>query len=186
MINRSSTRKINYFRSIKSKIMVKVGLLSDTHGFWDDKYALYFNECDEIWHAGDIGSAELAERLAALRPLRAVYGNIDGQPIRLQYGKVVQFKVEEVEVVMTHIGGYPGHYNPEIRPLLYAVRPQLFIAGHSHILKAQFDRSLHCLHLNPGAAGISGFHQVRTLMRFVIEGKEIKDLEVIELGNRHC
>ena len=87
---------------------------------------------------------------------------------------------------MTHIGGYPGRYNPEIRPLLYAVRPQLFIAGHSHILKAQFDRSLHCLHLNPGAAGISGFHQVRTLMRFVIEGKEIKDLEVIELGNRHC
>ena len=103
--------------------MVKVGLLSDTHGFWDDKYALYFNECDEIWHAGDIGSAELAERLAALKPLRAVYGNIDGQPIRLQYGKVAQFKVEEVEVVMTHIGGYPGRYNPEIRPLLYAVRP---------------------------------------------------------------
>ena len=166
--------------------MVKVGLLSDTHGFWDDKYALYFNECDEIWHAGDIGSPELAERLAALKPLRAVYGNIDGQPIRLQYGKVAQFKVEEVEVVMTHIGGYPGRYNPEIRPLLYAVRPQLFIAGHSHILKAQFDRSLHCLHLNPGAAGISGFHQVRTLMRFVIEGKEVKDLEVIELGNRHC
>ena len=166
--------------------MVKVGLLSDTHGFWDDKYAHYFNECDEIWHAGDIGSVELATRLAALKPFRAVYGNIDGQPIRIQYGKVAQFQVEEVEVVMTHIGGYPGRYNPEIRPTLYAVRPQLFIAGHSHILKVQFDRSLNCLHLNPGAAGISGFHQVRTLLRFAIDGKQIKDLEVIELGNRHC
>ena len=166
--------------------MVKVGLLSDTHGFWDDKYAHYFNECDEIWHAGDIGSVELATRLAAQKPFRAVYGNIDGQPIRIQYGKVAQFKVEEVEVVMTHIGGYPGRYNPEIRPTLYAVRPQLFIAGHSHILKVQFDRSLNCLHLNPGAAGISGFHQVRTLLRFAIDGKQIKDLEVIELGNRHC
>ena len=166
--------------------MVKVGLLSDTHGFWDEKYALYFDECDEIWHAGDIGSPELAERLAALKPFRAVYGNTDGQPIRLQYGKVAQFRMEEVEVLMTHIGGYPGRYNPEIRPILYAVRPKLFIAGHSHILKAQFDRSLNCLHLNPGAAGISGFHQVRTLMRFTIDGKEIKDLEVIELGNRHC
>lgn len=166
--------------------MVKVGLLSDTHGFWDDKYAHYFNECDEIWHAGDIGSVELATRLAALKPFRAVYGNIDGQPIRIQYGKVAQFKVEEVEVVMTHIGGYPGRYNPEIRPTLYAVRPQLFIAGHSHILKVQFDQSLNCLHLNPGAAGISGFHQVRTLLRFAIDGNQIKDLEVIELGNRHC
>ena len=166
--------------------MVKVGLLSDTHGFWDDKYAHYFNECDEIWHAGDIGSVELATRLAALKPFRAVYGSIDGQPIRIQYGKVAQFKVEEVEVVMTHIGGYPGRYNPEIRPTLYAVRPQLFIAGHSHILKVQFDRSLNCLHLNPGAAGISGFHQVRTLLRFAIDGNQIKDLEVIELGNRHC
>lgn len=166
--------------------MVKVGLLSDTHGFWDDKYAHYFNECDEIWHAGDIGSVELATRLAALKPFRAVYGNIDGQPIRIQYGKVAQFKVEEVEVVMTHIGGYPGRYNPEILPTLYAVRPQLFIAGHSHILKVQFDRSLNCLHLNPGAAGISGFHQVRTLLRFAIDGNQIKDLEVIELGNRHC
>ena len=186
MIIRSSTRKNSYFRSIKSNNMVKVGLLSDTHGFWDDKYAHYFNECDEIWHAGDIGSVELATRLAALKPFRAVYGNIDGQPIRIQYGKVAQFKVEEVEVVMTHIGGYPGRYNPEIRPTLYAVRPQLFIAGHSHILKVQFDRSLNCLHLNPGAAGISGFHQVRTLLRFAIDGNQIKDLEVIELGNRHC
>lgn len=165
--------------------MVKVGLFSDTHGYWDDKYALYFKNCDEIWHAGDMGSEELAERLAALKPLRAVYGNIDGQPIRSQYGKIAQFKVEEVNVLMTHIGGYPGRYNPEIRPLLYATRPQLFVAGHSHILKVGFDKSLNCLYMNPGAAGISGFHQVRTLLRFAIDGKEIKDLEVIELGNRH-
>ena len=165
--------------------MVKVGLFSDTHGYWDDKYALYFKNCDEIWHAGDMGSTELAERLAALRPLRPVYGNIDGQPIRSQYGKIAQFKVEEVNVLMTHIGGYPGRYNPEIRPLLYATRPQLFVAGHSHILKVGFDKSLNCLYMNPGAAGISGFHQVRTLLRFAIDGKEIKDLEVIELGNRH-
>lgn len=165
--------------------MVKVGLFSDTHGYWDDKYALYFKNCDEIWHAGDMGSEELAERLAALKPLRAVYGNIDGQPIRSQYGKIAQFKVEEVNVLMTHIGGYPGRYNPEIRPLLYATRPQLFVAGHSHILKVSFDKSLNCLYMNPGAAGISGFHQVRTLLRFAIDGKEIKDLEVIELGNRH-
>ena len=165
--------------------MVKVGLFSDTHGYWDDKYALYFKNCDEIWHAGDMGSAELAERLAALNPLRAVYGNIDGQPIRSQYGKIAQFKVEEVNVLMTHIGGYPGRYNPEIRPLLYVTRPQLFVAGHSHILKVGFDKSLNCLYMNPGAAGISGFHQVRTLLRFAIDGKEIKDLEVIELGNRH-
>ena len=137
--------------------MLKIGLLSDTHAWWDDKYMEYFSECDEIWHAGDIGSDTLAARLAALKPLRAVYGNIDG---------------------------YPGRYNPLIRKELYDTRPNLFIAGHSHILKVAFDRSLNCLYINPGAAGKSGFHQVRTLVRFVIDGKQIKDLEVIELGNR--
>lgn len=164
--------------------MFKVGLLSDTHGYWDDKYATYFNDCDEIWHAGDIGSDLLAARLAALKPLRAVYGNIDGQTLRLQYPKIAHFTVEEVKVMMTHIGGYPGRYNPEIRPELYATRPNLFITGHSHILKVGFDRNLNCLHINPGAAGKSGFHQVRTLVRFAIDGKEIKELEVIELGSR--
>lgn len=164
--------------------MFKVGLLSDTHGYWDDKYAAYFNDCDEIWHAGDIGSDLLAARLAALKPLRAVYGNIDGQTLRLQYPKIAHFTVEEVKVMMTHIGGYPGRYNPEIRPELYATRPNLFITGHSHILKVGFDRNLNCLHINPGAAGKSGFHQVRTLVRFAIDQKEIKELEVIELGSR--
>ena len=164
--------------------MIKVGLLSDTHACWDDKYAEYFKDCDEIWHAGDIGSEALALRLEALKPLRAVYGNIDGQETRLRYPKIACFQVEEVKVLMTHIGGYPGRYNPEIRQKLYEIRPNLFVAGHSHILKVAFDRSLNCLHINPGAAGKSGFHQVRTLVRFVIDGKAIRDLEVIELGNR--
>lgn len=164
--------------------MVKVGLLSDTHAYWDDKYATYFKDCDEIWHAGDIGSDDLVTKLSALKPLRAVYGNIDGQSIRLQFPKIAHFQVEDVHVMMTHIGGYPGRYNPGIRKELYDTRPTLFIAGHSHILKVMFDKHLNCLHMNPGAAGKSGFHQVRTLLRFVIDGKNIKDLEVIELGNR--
>lgn len=164
--------------------MTRIGLLSDTHAYWDEKYREYFSSCDEIWHAGDIGSDALAAQLAELKPLRAVYGNIDGQSTRLQYPKVARFRVEEVEVMMTHIGGYPGRYNPEIRKELYDTRPNLFIAGHSHILKVAFDKNLNCLHINPGAAGKSGFHQVRTLIRFVIDGSAIKDLEVIEIGIR--
>lgn len=164
--------------------MVKVGLLSDTHGYWDNRYLDYFRPCDEIWHAGDIGSEELAARLAAFRPFRAVYGNIDGQALRMAYPRVAVFQVEEVKVVMTHIGGYPGRYAPEIRQTLYAERPTLFISGHSHILKVMYDKQLQCLHINPGAAGISGFHQVRTLVRFAIDGASVKELEVIELGGR--
>lgn len=164
--------------------MLKIGLLSDTHAYWDEKYAEYFKNCDEIWHAGDIGSDLVAAKLALLKPLRAVYGNIDGQSLRLQYPKIAHFTAEEVEVMMTHIGGYPGRYSPEIRKELYDTRPNLFIAGHSHILKVAFDKYLNCLHINPGAAGKSGFHQVRTLVRFAIDGKNIHDLEVIELGSR--
>ncbi|MGM9758860.1 MAG: metallophosphoesterase family protein, partial [Parabacteroides sp.] len=156
----------------------------DTHAYWDDKYREYFQSCDEIWHAGDIGSPELAARLAALKPLRAVYGNIDGQPLRMDYPKVAHFTVEGLRVMMTHIGGYPGHYDPQIRRELYDTRPGLFISGHSHILKVMYDRSLSCLHINPGAAGLSGFHQVRTLVRFAVEEGQVKDLEVIELGKR--
>ncbi len=163
---------------------MKVGLLSDTHGYWDKRYAEHFKECDEIWHAGDIGSLEVIERLAEIKPVRAVYGNIDGQDIRISYPKYSVFMVEDVKVLLTHIGGYPGRYAPEIRNELYSARPNLFIAGHSHILKVMFDQTLNCLHINPGAAGISGFHQVRTLVRFVIEEKNIRDLEVIELGQR--
>lgn len=164
--------------------MTQIGLLSDTHGWWDEKYAAYFHTCDEIWHAGDIGSVAVANNLAAIKPLRAVYGNIDGQNIRIIYPKTIHFTVEDVKVMMTHIGGYPGRYEPSIRAELYDTKPQLFISGHSHILKVMFDKRLNCLHINPGAAGKSGFHQVRTLIRFVIDKTEIKDLEVIELGNR--
>lgn len=164
--------------------MIKVGLLSDTHAYWDDKYAEYFKEMDEIWHAGDIGSERVVDMLEGIKPLRAVYGNIDGQPIRLRFPKVNIFEVDGVKVMMTHIGGYPGRYAPEIRKELYEVKPSIFISGHSHILKVMFDSSLDCLHMNPGAAGKSGFHKVRTLLRFVIDNGKIGDLEVIELGNR--
>ena len=162
--------------------MRRIGLLSDTHGYWDDKYLHYFESCDEIWHAGDIGSLDLARRLAAFRPLRAVYGNIDGQDLRRLYPQTLRFTVEGAEVVMKHIGGYPGHYDASIRGSLFARPPQLFVSGHSHILKVQYDKTLQMLHINPGAAGISGFHKVRTLVRFTIDQGSFSDLEVIELA----
>lgn len=164
--------------------MKKIGLLSDTHSFWDSKYEKYFKDCDEIWHAGDIGSVEVADKLAAIAPLRAVYGNIDGGDLRIQFTEKYRFKCEEVDVFIKHIGGYPGRYDASVRATLFARPPKLFISGHSHILKVMYDKTLDCLHINPGAAGMSGFHKVRTLVRFVIDGSEIKDLEVIELGDK--
>ncbi len=164
--------------------MKRIGLLSDTHGYWDERYEKYFSECDEIWHAGDIGHVEVARRLSALKPLRAVYGNIDGDEIRHLYPQIYRFKCEEVDVLIKHIGGYPGHYDASIRGTLFSRPPQLFISGHSHILKVLYDKTIRCLHINPGAAGIYGFHKVRTLVRFTIDGCDIKDLEVIELGEK--
>ena len=164
--------------------MKKIGLLSDTHSHWDEKYITHFNNCDEIWHAGDIGSMEVAEKLEAFKPFRAVYGNIDGQDLRQAYPEVNRFTVEGVDVLITHIGGYPGKYDPKIRNTLFAKPPKLFICGHSHILKVMFDKKIQTLHMNPGAAGIYGFHQVRTLLRFVLDAGNIRDLEVIELGGR--
>jgi putative phosphoesterase len=161
--------------------MKKIGLLSDTHGYWDDKYAHYFSSCDEIWHAGDIGSADVLNKLQALKPVRAVYGNIDDYRLRAECPQILRFKVEEVEVLLTHIGGYPGKYESVIRGEIYARPPKLFICGHSHILKVVYDKHLQMLCVNPGAAGKYGFHQVRTLMRFAIEGEVIKDMEIIEL-----
>ncbi|MDL2256440.1 metallophosphatase family protein [Parabacteroides sp. OttesenSCG-928-K15] len=161
--------------------MKRIGLLSDTHAWWDDKYEMYFKECDEIWHAGDIGSEEVAFRLSQLKPLRAVYGNIDGQSLRRQYPLVAKFEVEQVRVLMTHIGGYPNRYAPGIKQELLDYQPGLFVSGHSHILKVMYDKPLNCLHINPGAAGKSGFHQIRTLVRFTIDGDQIKDLQVIEI-----
>lgn len=162
--------------------MKRIGLLSDTHGYWDEKYSQYFEECDEIWHAGDIGSEEIAQKLAALKPLRAVHGNIDGQGTRILYPKHLRFSIENVDVWMTHIGGYPGKYAQEVKPEIYNNPPKLFVCGHSHILKVMFDKQLQTLCLNPGAAGKYGFHKIRTLVRFTIDGKDIKDFEVIEIG----
>ncbi|MDY3070104.1 MAG: metallophosphoesterase family protein [Parabacteroides sp.] len=161
--------------------MTRIGLLSDTHAYWDEKYRKYFMVCDEIWHAGDIGSETLIKKLAEIKPVRAVYGNIDGQNIRMDFPKVTIFTIEKVKVLMTHIGGYPGKYNPEIKPIINSEKPNLFISGHSHILKVMFDKKQNCLHINPGAAGKTGFHKVRTLVRFSIDQDKIKDLEVIEL-----
>ncbi len=163
--------------------MVRIGLLSDTHMWWDDRYEHYFKECDEIWHAGDIGSVEVADRLAAIKPLRAVYGNIDGQQIRRMFPKDQRFNIEGADVWLTHIGGYPGKYAREVIPEIFQNPPKLFVCGHSHILKVKFDPKLNLLHINPGAAGKYGFHQQRTLIRFTIDQGEFKDLEVIELKN---
>ena len=164
--------------------MKKIGLLSDTHSYWDDKYIAHFDECDEIWHAGDIGSMEVAQKFEEFKPFRAVYGNIDGQDLRLEYPEINRFTLEGVDVLITHIGGYPGRYDPRIRNTLFAKPPKLFIAGHSHILKVMFDKKIQTLHMNPGAAGIYGFHKVRTLLRFVLDAGDIRDLEVIELSER--
>ncbi len=161
--------------------MKKIGLLSDTHGFWDDKFEEYFVDCDEIWHAGDIGTIELADRFERLKPFRAVYGNIDDQSLRLVYPETIRFEVEGVDVLMTHIGGYPGRYNHKIKEVIVSNPPKLFISGHSHILKVIYDKQYGCLHMNPGAAGNHGFHHVRTMLRFVVDDGNIRDLEVIEM-----
>lgn len=161
--------------------MKRIGLLSDTHGYWDDRYAKYFAECDEIWHAGDIGTLELTERLADLKPLRAVCGNCDGGDLRRMYPQTLRFRCEEADVLIKHIGGYPGNYDRSIQGQLFVRPPKLFISGHSHILKVLYDRSLGLLHINPGAAGLQGWHKVRTLVRFSVDGTDFKDLEVIEL-----
>lgn len=161
--------------------MTRIGLISDTHNYLDDAVFAHFEQCDEIWHAGDFGTAEIARRLAAFKPLRGVYGNIDGPDIRHDYPEKLRFHCEGVEVLMMHIGGYPGRYSPEAKKELQARPPRLFISGHSHILKVLYDQKLQCLHMNPGAAGRQGWHQVRTLLRFVIDGNDISGLEVIEL-----
>lgn len=164
--------------------MKRIGLLSDTHGYLDDSVFKYFDECDEVWHAGDFGTIELADKLAAFKPLRGVYGNIDGKDIRLVYPEHLRFKCEEVDVWMTHIGGYPDKYNPKIKTEIYTNPPKLFIAGHSHILKVIYDKKIGTLHLNPGAAGKQGWHKMRSLLRFCISEEKIHTLEAIELGIR--
>lgn len=163
--------------------MIRIGLISDTHGFLDDRVFKHFENCDEIWHAGDFGTIELADALSAFKPLRGVYGNIDGKELRQTFPENLRFNCEGMDVWMTHIGGYPDRYSAQVRKEIYANPPGLFICGHSHILKVIFDRKINCLHLNPGAAGKQGWHKTRTLMRFAISEGKIKDLEVIELKN---
>jgi len=163
--------------------MTRIGLLSDTHSYLDDAVFKYFADCDEIWHAGDFGTLELADQLAAFKPLRGVYGNIDGADIRQTYPENLRFNCEDVDVWMTHIGGYPDKYSPAVKRTIYTKPPGLFISGHSHILKVMFDKKINCLHLNPGAAGKQGWHKVKTLMKFCITDKKIHNLEVIELKN---
>ena len=161
--------------------MIRIGLISDTHHFLDDAVFKHFEQCDEIWHAGDFGTIAIAEKLRNFKPLIGVYGNIDGQDIRSEYPEQVIFTREEVKVFIKHIGGYPPKYNPATKPIIERERPQLFVSGHSHILKVMYDDVLQCLHMNPGAAGLQGWHTVRTLIRFVIDGKEMKNCEVIEM-----
>ena len=160
--------------------MIRVGLVPDTHGFWDDKLDAFLADVDELWHAGDIGSIELLDNLSKKRTTRAVFGNIDGGATRLAAKPFLFFECEGVKVLISHIGGYPNKYDRDYLKLIDELRPTLAIAGHSHILKVMFDKKKNLLFMNPGAAGISGFHSVRTALRFTIENGAVKDLEVAE------
>jgi putative phosphoesterase len=164
--------------------MKKILLLSDTHSHIDERILHFVSEADEVWHAGDIGDLAVTDAIAALKPLKAVYGNIDDHKARSSFPLDLKFDCEGMKVWITHIGGYPGKYNQRIREEIQKNPPQIFIAGHSHILKVQWDKSIQCMHLNPGACGVSGFHQMRTMLRFSIDMGTLKDLEVIELGLR--
>jgi putative phosphoesterase len=163
---------------------MRIGLLSDTHGWIHPSLFEYFKDCDEIWHAGDIGNLETADRLAAFKPLKAVYGNIDDARVRTVYREHLRFNAEEVSVWITHIGGVPGRYDLRVKPAIYENPPDLFICGHSHIARIMHDSKAGCLYVNPGAAGYSGFHKFMTAVRFSIAGKKIHDMELIELGLR--
>ncbi len=164
--------------------MKKIGIISDTHSYLDENVFTHFESCDEIWHAGDFGNKSIAEKLAAFRPLKGVYGNIDGYDIYSMYPEKLHFTVEQVPVFMQHIGGYPGRYAPKVKDEIISKGSRLFISGHSHILKVMFDEKLQCLHINPGAAGKEGWHKVRTIIRLDIDGADMKNCEVIELGKR--
>ena len=164
--------------------MKKILLLSDTHSYIDDQILKFVKQADEVWHAGDIGDLKVTDTIKKLKPLRAVYGNIDDALARTEFPLDNRFTVENVDVWITHIGGYPNKYYTRIREEIKVNPPKIFISGHSHILKVQYDKKLNLLHLNPGAAGKHGFHQVRTMLRFKIDGSDIKEMEIIELEKR--
>lgn len=162
---------------------MRIGLMSDTHGFLDDAVFDYFFKCDEVWHAGDFGPGVFS-RLQAFKPLRSVYGNIDGPELRSQISEDLHWNCVGVQVYMTHMGGYPGHYSPHARKEIAAARPALFITGHSHILRVMRDPAANLLHMNPGACGHQGWHRIRTILRFTVEDSKISQVEAIELGKR--
>ena len=164
--------------------MTRIGLISDTHSYLDEAVFKYFDKCDEIWHAGDFGSIAIADKLRSFKPLRGVFGNIDGQDIRTLYPEKSVWVCEDVKIYMVHIGGHPNRYAPGIKQDLIANGARLFICGHSHILKIIYDDKINCLHINPGAAGNQGWHKVRTIVRLTIDGADMRDCEVIELGPR--
>ena len=164
--------------------MTKILLLSDTHGYIDNSILNHVMQADEVWHAGDIGNLQVTDAIKALKPLRGVYGNIDGTEIRNEFPEHNRFTCENVDVWITHIGGYPPKYNSRVLSDIKLHPPRLFICGHSHILKVMPDKKLHLLHMNPGAVGKHGFHNVRTMVRFTIDGKKIDNLEVIEFTRR--
>lgn len=161
--------------------MKVIGLISDTHGVLDSRFIYHLQKCDEIWHAGDIGNLEIIKDLKKIAPIKAVFGNIDNDKIRIEFPENLRFHCEQVDVFITHIGGYPGKYAKRIREELYKNPPTLFICGHSHILKVMTDKKLGITHMNPGAAGNSGLHKVKTMLRFKIDKKNISELEVVEL-----
>jgi uncharacterized protein len=164
--------------------MTRIGLLADTHNYLDEAVFKHFENCDELWHAGDFGTSSIADRLKEFKPLKGVYGNIDGYDVRSIYPEKLAWDCEQVRVFMTHIGGYPNKYAPGVKQQLVVNGASLFISGHSHILKIIYDDKINCLHMNPGAAGNQGWHKMRTIVRFAIDGSNIKDCEVIELGRR--
>lgn len=161
--------------------MYKIGILSDTHSYLHPKTFDFFKDVDEIWHAGDIGNEHVVDQLAEFKPLRAVYGNIDSHMLRMRFPEESVFNIENVRVLMTHIGGYPGRYDKRIPAMLRHVKPQLFVTGHSHILKVMYDKKFQLLYINPGAAGKYGFHLSITMVRFIIDGDRMRDLEVLDI-----
>lgn len=163
--------------------MKKIGILSDTHGYWDERYAHHFKGCDEIWHAGDIGDYTIVEKLMEVAPVvRAVSGNVDHGMVKRKCPELHEFDVEQVKVLLTHVGGYPGRWAPGMKKMLREDGIRLMVDGHSHILKVIYDKELGLLHINPGAAGQQGWHKTRTLVRLVVDGSDMRDCEIIELA----
>lgn len=183
-LRNSSYLHISNLQLLYQLILTRIGLISDTHSWLDPAIFTHFAACDEIWHGGDFGSMEVIEQLQQFKPLKGVYGNIDDAPIRQLFPEDIFFTCEGVNIYMRHIGGYPGRYAPGVKDKIKQNHSRLFISGHSHILKVMYDDKINCLHINPGAAGNQGWHQMRTVVRFTIDGNNIGNCEIVELGRR--